>query len=157
MTTYSGRKALRLGAVILLLGSLATSMAFAQMSFIARKEFKIPTFHDPNSVVTADFNGDGIPDLAVLSRVVTPDPRGLITILVGDGFGNFYFDPLNVYHNQNSGAELITADFNGDGRPDLAVTNEDSNSVSVYLNDGTGYFNAPTHIGVGNKPVGLVA
>jgi hypothetical protein len=33
-----------------------------------------------------------------------------------------------------------TADFNGDGRPDLVTTNLDDNTVSILLNDGKGGF-----------------
>jgi len=32
---------------------------------------------------------------------------------------------------------VVAADFNGDGKPDLAVTNYGSNTVSIFLNTGT--------------------
>ena len=38
---------------------------------------------------------------------------------------------------------LIIADFNGDKKLDFAVTDDYSQTVSVYLNDGTGKFGAP--------------
>ena len=38
---------------------------------------------------------------------------------------------------------LAVADFNGDGHPDLAVTDIYSNLLYIYLNDGTGHFGAP--------------
>ena len=38
---------------------------------------------------------------------------------------------------------LAVADFNGDGKLDIAITDDYSQTVSVYLNDGTGHFGAP--------------
>ena len=38
---------------------------------------------------------------------------------------------------------VVVADFNGDGKPDIAVSNFDTNTVAVFLNDGTGHFSAP--------------
>jgi hypothetical protein len=38
---------------------------------------------------------------------------------------------------------VVVADFNGDGYPDIAVSNFDTNSIAVFLNDGTGNFGAP--------------
>ena len=38
---------------------------------------------------------------------------------------------------------VVVADFNGDGKPDIAVSNFDTNTVAVFLNDGLGNFAAP--------------
>src|SRR5947207_11524217 len=38
---------------------------------------------------------------------------------------------------------LVVADFNRDGKPDIAVSNYMSNSVSVFLNQGGGKFGVP--------------
>ncbi|HLI77432.1 MAG TPA: VCBS repeat-containing protein [Acidobacteriaceae bacterium] len=35
---------------------------------------------------------------------------------------------------------LAVADFNGDGKPDIAVTDDYSQVITVYLNDGSGGF-----------------
>src|SRR5262249_19721328 len=43
-------------------------------------------------------------------------------------------------------------DFNGDGKPDLAVTNVLSNSVSVLLGNGDGSFQAAQNYAVGAFP-----
>ncbi len=39
-----------------------------------------------------------------------------------------------------SPSALVTADFNADGKPDLAVTNSGSNTISVLLGNGDGTF-----------------
>jgi hypothetical protein len=47
---------------------------------------------------------------------------------------------------------VALGDFNGDGRPDLAVANSGSNTVSVLLGNGDGTFQAARNFGVGNTP-----
>jgi hypothetical protein len=43
---------------------------------------------------------------------------------------------------------MVVADFNGDGKPDIAVTDNNVKAVYVYLNDGTGAFGSPKLIPV---------
>ncbi|MEJ2146655.1 MAG: VCBS repeat-containing protein, partial [Acidobacteriota bacterium] len=48
--------------------------------------------------------------------------------------------------------DVITSDFNGDGLPDLAVANEDSNNVSIILGQSDGTFGQATNYDVGSNP-----
>jgi len=50
-----------------------------------------------------------------------------------------------------------TADFNNDGRPDLAVVNEASNSVSVLIGQTSGSFGSASNYATGTGPYGIVA
>jgi hypothetical protein len=53
---------------------------------------------------------------------------------------------------------LAVADFNGDGKPDIAVSNENSNTITVFLNDGTGKFGTPATTSVQNATwIGSIA
>ena len=52
---------------------------------------------------------------------------------------------------------LVAGDFNGDGRPDLAVANSGSDDISVLLGNGDGTFQAPVRIAAGASPTSLVA
>jgi hypothetical protein len=75
-----------------------------------------------------DFNGDGLPDLAVANAISQN-----VSVLLGNGDGSF----LGA---QNFGAgsfpvSVAVDDFNGDGLPDLAVANDFSNNVSVLMNN----------------------
>jgi hypothetical protein len=47
---------------------------------------------------------------------------------------------------------VVAGDFNGDGKPDLAVANRDSNSVSVLLGNGDGTFQAAVNYPVDTDP-----
>jgi hypothetical protein len=104
------------------------------------------TSTDPVSVAVGDFNGDGIPDLAVASVV-----QANVTILLGNGDGTF-----NAVATQpatgNSPWFIAVGDFNGDGIPDLAVANLGSSTVSVFLGNGDGTFTAGQSVATGSYP-----
>jgi len=91
-------------------------------------------------VVVADFNGDGNLDFAAVNF----NNNGAGDVQVYLGYGNGTFNEGAPYPTGSNGAStLITADFNKDGHPDLAVLNTNNNNVSILLNDGTGGFLAP--------------
>ncbi|MBK8366506.1 MAG: VCBS repeat-containing protein [Bacteroidetes bacterium] len=50
---------------------------------------------------------------------------------------------------------LFSADFNGDGKMDLAASNFNDNNVSVLLNSGTGTFGAAVNYSVGATPISV--
>src|SRR5204862_1371500 len=52
-------------------------------------------------------------------------------ILSGNGNGTFAAPA--IYATESGPTQVAIGDFNGDGRADLAVTNHDSNSVSLLL------------------------
>jgi uncharacterized repeat protein (TIGR01451 family) len=96
----------------------------------------------PVSMAVADFNGDGNLDLAVPSDCGasgTCTTNGAVTILLGDGTGNFTAGPSMAATGLRPYG-IVVGDFNGDGKPDLAIANNDSNTVSVLLGDGAGNF-----------------
>src|SRR5712691_6010400 len=50
------------------------------------------------------------------------------------------FGPINNLNAGTLPVGIAAADFNGDGKIDLAVANSTSNNVSVFLNNGSGSF-----------------
>lgn len=55
---------------------------------------------------------------------------------------------------------VAAADFNGDGRPDVAIANAGSGSVTILLNSGAGGFTAPAPLSLGQadfSPTTLIA
>ena len=99
------------------------------------------TMDDPASIAVADFNGDGILDLAVANGgVAGKDSSRTVSILLGTGNGGFSpGTPANVGTNP---FWVVAADFNGDGKVDLATANYGDNTVTIALGDGKGGFAA---------------
>jgi hypothetical protein len=65
--------------------------------------------------------------------------------------------PANMLGPVNVPSNLTIADFNGDGRPDVAVLSVATNSLIVMLNQGDGAFEEGKPINVGPTPTALVA
>jgi hypothetical protein len=106
----------------------------------------------PSALVTKDFDGDGKLDLAVANQNM--GGAGTVVILHGDGDGTFQVG--DQYPVGGAPAGLLTTDFNGDGRPDLATVNNGSDSVSVLLGNSDGTFQPELHFAVGASPTALV-
>jgi hypothetical protein len=98
--------------------------------------FDYPAGTNPTSIAIADFNADGLPDMAV-----TAQGDNSLAVLIGTGGGAFA-PPIEL-PLQNSPDSAATADFNGDGLPDVAATNFGSNSVAIVL-DSAALFGAST-------------
>ena len=91
----------------------------------------------PSSVAVGDFNGDGKPDLAIADY-----SGNNVTVLLGDGTGRFTAAPSSPFPAGSQPNSVAVGDFNGDGKPDLAIANYNSNNVTVLLGNGTGGFTA---------------
>jgi hypothetical protein len=87
----------------------------------------------PTSIAIADFNGDGIPDLAVALNGFFGNPIPG-QILLGNGDGTFRMVNASIA----AGVTLAAADFNHDGKQDLAIGT--SGGVGIMLGNGDGTF-----------------
>jgi hypothetical protein len=90
----------------------------------------------PESVIVADLNNDGKPDLAVANLGCCGDRQlSTVSILLGDGHGAF--QTSRTYPVPTGAVSIAVADFNGDGNPDLAVG---AGCASILLGYGDGTF-----------------
>lgn len=99
----------------------------------------------PHSVVAADVNGDGRPDLLVADR-----DNNYAAVLIGNGDGTF--QPPATLATGAGPRTVVVADVNGDGRPDLLVPNFDDSNVSVLLGNGDGSFQDQTTFATDSGP-----
>jgi uncharacterized protein (TIGR03437 family) len=77
----------------------------------------------PSAIVAADFNGDGLLDLAVSGQALSNPTNGIITVLLGRGDGTFQAAPSLLAASDITGnlGQLVAMDLNGDGHVDLAL------------------------------------
>ena len=113
---------------------------------------------EPVSVAVGDFNGDGKLDLAVADRSSWDNSKvgfinGIVSVLLGKGDGSFR--AAANYSVGISPFSIAVSDFNGDGKPDLAVANSISGDVSVLLGKGDGTFQAAVNYVAGIYPVSV--
>jgi hypothetical protein len=88
-----------------------------------------------DSVVVADFNGDGIPDLAVSSLLFNN-----VVVLLGSKSGGFTAATGSPFTVGSTPVSLVAGDFNGDGIPDLASANSGGGTVTLLLGNGSAGF-----------------
>ena len=97
---------------------LAATPGQGQVTFSAPVSYTVGT--NPGNTITGDFNGDGIPDVAV-SNMGDPSVGdvGSVSLLLGKGDGSF--QPALDASAGASPKFIFSGDFNGDGKLDLLV------------------------------------
>lgn len=96
------------------------------------------------SVSIGDLNGDGLPDIVLAKGRHWPLHS---RVLLNDGHGGFSAGNLGTAPARTYSAAL--ADVDGDGHPDIIVSNDAPDRKLVYRNDGKGHF---TEIGTFGEP-----
>jgi hypothetical protein len=127
--------------------------------------FGSPEFYAPGaaplSAALADVNGDGKLDIVITSYTWNADSTqtSYVGVLLGEGDGTFH-SPIYQYLAPGPGVTALTAaDFDGDGRPDMALASvvwslppsQPTYQVDVLLNAGD--WTVPTTLSIGDATV----
>lgn len=109
------------------------------------------------SLVTADFDVNNTQDLAALNQ------DGSLVLLFNDGKGNFteQFVTIDTPPSGYTATSLAVADFNADGRPDIAWVeqgngSDETNTVYTALNTAKGVFSAKQELGTTPAGIGFL-
>ena len=130
--------------------------------FLTAKSSPIGLFgfpQPPTSLVIADFNGDGKPDVAVANWGY--ENTGSLAIMLGNGDGTLQSASFPAQFTLIAPASSIAAeDLNGDGKLDLALTYGASGYTSpsysayfIFLGNGDGTFQDPIGSTLGDQSI----
>ena len=105
------------------------------------------------NVSVADLNGDALPDIIVANR--TGDDSGFNYVCLNRGAGRFDGDCIAV--SRESTTTITPADFNRDGRIDLAVPHREGGQSFIYFNDGKAAFASRVPFGPSSSAIRMSA
>jgi hypothetical protein len=116
-----------------------------------------PEIYSPRSVAIADVNGDGKPDLLVLTAAA---PLA-VGVMLGNGDGTFQPAAWYSFSDFNPALSFAVADLNNDGKLDLiiagCINNCTNGAVAVLLGNGDGTFQMAGSYGSGGNDISSVA
>jgi uncharacterized protein (TIGR03437 family) len=107
-------------------------------SFMAAPGSPYPRPLADTVVLSGDFDGDGITDIALVEN-----PNRVIRVLSGVGTGRFTDTPRPAFPIGEGRLFIISSDFNGDGKADLAIMligETGQGTLSILLSNGRGGF-----------------
>jgi Bacterial Ig-like domain (group 3)/FG-GAP-like repeat len=112
-----------------------------------------PVGYGPTGMASGDLNGDGKPDLVI----ATPGSLS-VSVLLNKGDGTFLPVVYYAVSDVASATSVVVADFNGDGKLDIAATGDGccGGAVAILLGNGDGTFQTPVGYAVGGGSPGSV-
>jgi hypothetical protein len=102
----------------------------------------------PDDLTIADFTGDGLPDLMC-------NTGRTLALFSGDREKGL-LQPLVLEPEFRQIASLSSGDFNGDGKPDLAVAHWAPDGLTLFLGEGEGRFSEPITADLPVRPFSVV-
>lgn len=133
-----------------------TPAGSSKLSFGTQQTFTVG--NGVSSVTTADINGDGKPDVIAANK--NDNTISILMNTTSAGNTSVSFAKQRNYDVDIAPVCVKVADVNGDGKPDILVSENQSNDVSVFLNittpgSSTALFNTEQTYTTGSGPMGI--
>lgn len=123
-----------------------------------RNSATLSTGNTPVALAAGQFNLDNSTnaDLAIVNQA-----DDTLLVYLGNGDGTFTqgqtFALSTALGTGNKPVAITEGDFNVDGLSDLAVADQNANTVSILIGNGDGTFATPLILPTGSGPIGLVS
>ena len=111
-------------------------------TFQNQKTFSTGAYSNPTSLAVGDLDKDGDMDIVVAN---TQAQEEHILVLLGDGHGNFSNYGKYVTATDSQLCSVVIGHFNNDTKLDMAVANNGTKEIGIFLGYGDGTFSTQTN------------
>jgi hypothetical protein len=112
-------------------------LGYVSETFVFAPFYSTGAFSQPASIAVGDFNND-----TRLDVVVANNGTDNVMVIFGSGYGTFVSHTSYSTGNNSYPCGVAVGDLNNDSRLDIVVANSGTNSIGIFLSNGTGTFSS---------------
>ncbi len=144
------------GITLTVHGTGFASTSLVQWNGSSRTTSFLSTSELTAAITTADLASAGFASVTVLNAAPANNRSNSVLFTITPSRPSINVSVGATFTTGNGPVGLVAADFNGDGKTDVAVADEGGNTLSVLLGNGDGTFQPHTVYATGGGPTNLV-